>query len=64
MREAREAVAKLHGEWYAELLCLTNPLAAFLGQALGEQEEPLGLYDDMEAPTLWQRVRGKLTGKS
>lgn len=57
MRKARDLVAKRHGEGYADLICLHNPLAAFEGTPLGEQEM-LGLEteDDFKLPNWWQRL--------
>ena len=34
MREAFEAVAEKYGPDYAHLLCVTNPLAAFMGKPM------------------------------
>ena len=34
MRDAREAVAKKYGPAYADLLCVTNPMAVFQGKSL------------------------------
>ncbi len=48
MREAFELVAKKYGPDYARLLCVSNPLAAFMGKPLSPQVEPLDLYEDMK----------------
>lgn len=56
MSEAREWVAKKHGEAYATRLCVDNPLAVFEGRPLGEQDAPLNLFeeDDAEARPWWK----------
>ncbi|WP_263365759.1 tyrosine-protein phosphatase [Edaphobacter bradus] len=56
MREVFELVAQQYGPDYAHLLCVSNPLAAFLGKPLPGQLEPLGLYDDMKPKRWWQRL--------
>jgi protein-tyrosine phosphatase len=56
MREAFELVAKKYAPDYAHLLCVTNPLAAFTGAPLGQQMEPLNLYEDFKEPSWWRRV--------
>src|SRR3984957_7078964 len=48
MREAFELVAHKYGPDYAHLLCVSNPLAAFLGKPLPPQFEPLNLYDNLK----------------
>src|SRR5580658_7581724 len=59
MREAFELVAKKYGPDYARLLCVSNPLAAFLGKPLQPQLEPLNLYEDAEKKSWWQRLIGR-----
>jgi protein-tyrosine phosphatase len=59
MNEAFELVAKKYGPDYAHLLCVSNPLAAFLGKPMPPQLEPLNLYDDMEKKSLWRRLTGR-----
>lgn len=59
MNEAFEVVAKKYGPDYAHLLCVSNPLAAFLGKPMPPQLEPLNLYDDMEKKSLWRRLTGR-----
>ena len=59
MREAFEVVAKKYGPDYAHLLCVSNPLAAFLGKPLQPQLEPLNLYDEVKEKSWWQRVMGQ-----
>jgi protein-tyrosine phosphatase len=63
MRDARDAVAKKYGERYAENLCVTYPLAAFLGQQLEIEEEPKALYENLEEPGWWERFKGRFKGK-
>ena len=46
MRAAHDLVAKKYGVDYAERLCTTNPMAAYEGRGLPEQDEPLHLYED------------------
>jgi protein-tyrosine phosphatase len=46
LREAYEIVARTHGQECAERLCVTNPRAAFYGEPLPEQPEPLGLFEE------------------
>jgi protein-tyrosine phosphatase len=63
LSEAREIVARKYGAGYAELLCVTNPRAAFEGKPLPAQEEPLHLFDDREEKSWFQRLIGKLSGR-
>lgn len=56
MREAFELVARRYGSEYAHLLCVSNPLAAFMGKPLQQQAEPLNLYEDFKEPSWWRRV--------
>lgn len=56
MREAFEAVATKYGPEYAHLLCVSNPLAAFMGYPMPQQLEPLHLHADLEAKSWWQRL--------
>ncbi|HEV2645645.1 MAG TPA: CpsB/CapC family capsule biosynthesis tyrosine phosphatase [Acidobacteriaceae bacterium] len=60
MREAHDLVANKYGASYAHALCLTNPLAAFLGKTFEVAEEPHNLFEDVAEPTWWQRVSGAL----
>jgi protein-tyrosine phosphatase len=59
MREAFELVAKRYGPDYAHLLCVSNPLAAFTGNTLQGQMEPVGLYEDLAPKSWWQRLLGR-----
>jgi protein-tyrosine phosphatase len=56
MREARNVVANKYGARYAENLCVTYPLAVFLGERLELEEEPKGLYENLKEPGWWQRL--------
>jgi protein-tyrosine phosphatase len=53
MQEAHTLVANKYGHSYADLLCLDNPKAVLEGAPLPPQEEPLHLYEDMEAKSSW-----------
>jgi len=46
LREAYEAVVRTHGQDCAERLCVTNPRAAFYGEPLPEQPDPIGLLEE------------------
>ncbi len=59
MREAFEVVAEKYGPDYAHLLCVSNPLAAFMGKPMPEQLEPLQLYVDSPGESWWQRLIGR-----
>ena len=59
MREAFDVVAKKYGPDYAHLLCVSNPLAAFMGKPLQPQPEPLNLYEEFKEKSWWQRVTGQ-----
>ena len=61
MRRAHDLVATKYGASYAHALCVTNPLAAFLGKQFAVEEEPQDIYDDPEEPTMWGRVKELLT---
>lgn len=63
MREAHNLVATQYGASYAHALCLTNPLAAFLGKQFEVAEEPRGLFEDVKEPNWWQRVSAALSRK-
>ncbi len=58
MREAFELVANKYGPEYAHLLCVSNPLAAFMGKQLQPQPEPLNLYEESKEKSWWQRLMG------
>jgi protein-tyrosine phosphatase len=59
MQEAFEVVAQKYGPEYAHLLCVSNPLAAFMGKPLQPQLEPLNLYEDLKEKNWWQRLTGR-----
>jgi len=59
MREAFELVAKKYGPDYAHLLCVSNPLAAFMGKPMPPQLEPLNLYENLKEKSWWQRLMGR-----
>ena len=59
MREAMELVATKYGPDYAHLLCVSNPLAVFMGKPMPPQLEPLNLYEDMQEKSWWRRLLGR-----
>ncbi len=59
MRDAFDLVAKKYGPDYAHLLCVSNPLAAFMGKPLQPQPEPLNLYENLKEKSWWQRMTGQ-----
>jgi protein-tyrosine phosphatase len=61
IRDAHDLVATKYGASYAHALCLTNPLAVFLGKQFHVEEEPRGLFDDMPEPNWWQRVTSAIS---
>jgi protein-tyrosine phosphatase len=58
MREGHEALAKRYGKETAERLAVNNPRAVFLGERLGVQPEPIGLYEEFnqKKPGLLSRI--------
>ena len=58
MREAHNLVAEKYSASYAHALCVTNPLAVFLGKQFQVEEEPRDLYAEPKPPSLWQRLMG------
>jgi protein-tyrosine phosphatase len=56
MKDAHDAVARKYGPSYAHSLCVTNPLAVFLGKQFELEEEPHGLFDEPREPSWWQRI--------
>ncbi len=46
MRAAYQHVARAYGEACAERLCVTNPRAAFYGEPLAEQPDPMGIFEE------------------
>jgi len=61
MREAHDLVASRYGASYAHALCVTNPLAVFLGKQFTVEHDPEDVFDDFKVPTLWDRVKELLT---
>ena len=59
MRDAYELVVEKYGQEYAHALCVSNPLAAFLGKPMLPQTEALGLYKDLKVKSWWQRLLGR-----
>jgi protein-tyrosine phosphatase len=59
MREAFELVAKKYGPDYARMLCISNPLAAFTGNPMPPQAEPLHLYEDFKEKRWWEKLMGR-----
>jgi protein-tyrosine phosphatase len=59
MQEAFDLVAKKYGPDYAHLLCVSNPLAAFMGKPLPPQMEPLNLYEEDNPKSWWQKLTGR-----
>lgn len=59
MREAFELVAKKYGPDYAHLLCVSNPLAVFMGKPMPPQLELLNLYEDTNEKSWWQKLIGR-----
>src|SRR5271154_4106037 len=55
MQDAFDLVAKKYGPDYARLLCVSNPLAAFMGKPLAPQPEPIDLYEDFKDTSSWWR---------
>jgi protein-tyrosine phosphatase len=61
MRDAHTLVSDRYSTSYAHALCVTNPLAVFLGKQFEVEEDPHGLFDDVPEPNWWQRVTAVLT---
>ena len=60
MKQAHDLVAGKYGASYAHALCLTHPLAVFLGKQFSVEEEPHDLFDEVKEPNWWQRVTSAL----
>ncbi|MDP9039461.1 MAG: exopolysaccharide biosynthesis protein [Acidobacteriota bacterium] len=61
MRAAHDLVAERFSPSYAHALCITNPLAVFLGKPFEVEEQPRGLFAGEEKPPgIWQRLTGRL----
>jgi protein-tyrosine phosphatase len=59
IREAHDLVANKYGSSYAHSLCVTNPLAVFMGKPFEPIEEPRGLYEEVEEPGWWERMAAR-----
>jgi protein-tyrosine phosphatase len=59
LREAMEVVADRYSSDYAHLLCVSNPLAAFMDKPMPPQMEPLDLHEDSSQKSWWQRLTGR-----
>ena len=60
MRAAYELVAEKFSPSYAHALCITNPLAVFLGKHFDVEEEPRGLFQqEPEEPSIWERLTAR-----
>jgi protein-tyrosine phosphatase len=60
MREAHDIVANKFGSGYAHSICVTNPLAVFMGREFEPLEEPQGIFSEVKAPGWWERVTSRL----
>jgi protein-tyrosine phosphatase len=61
IRDAHDLVATKYGASYAHALCLTNPLAVFLGKQFEVEEEPRALFEDVQEPNWWQRFTAAMS---
>jgi protein-tyrosine phosphatase len=61
MKQAHDLVATRFGASYAHALCVTNPLAAFLGKPFEVEEDPHGIFEEVKEPNWWQRVSSALS---
>jgi len=59
MHEAFDIVAQRYGSDYAHLLCVSNPLAVFMGNPMPPQIEPLNLYEEFKEKSWWQRLMSR-----
>jgi protein-tyrosine phosphatase len=60
MREAHDIVANKFGSGYAHSICVTNPLAVFMGREFEPVEEPLGIFSELKQPGWWERMTARL----
>ena len=60
MREAHDIVASKYGSGYAHSICVTNPLAVFMGREFEPIEEPLGIFSELKQPGWWERMTARL----
>lgn len=56
MREAMDLIAQRYSPEYAHLLCVSNPLAAFMDKPMPPQPEPIDLYEDAKPRSWWHRL--------
>ncbi|MGD0799351.1 MAG: CpsB/CapC family capsule biosynthesis tyrosine phosphatase [Acidobacteriaceae bacterium] len=63
IKQAHDLVAERFGTSYAHALCVTNPLAVFLGKPFEVEEDPRNLFDEPKSPNWFQRVTSALTRK-
>lgn len=56
LSEAREWIAKKHGQDYAESLVTANPQAVFDGKTFEPTDEPIGLYQEFKDKSWWQHL--------
>jgi protein-tyrosine phosphatase len=59
MQAAFDLVAKKYGPEYARFLCLSNPLAAYMGKPMPQQAEPTQIHEDLKEKSWWQRMLGR-----
>ena len=59
MHAAFDLVAQRYGSDYAHLLCVSNPLAVFMGNPMPPQMEPLNLYEEFKEKNWWQRLMSR-----
>ena len=61
MAEAYMLLKTRYGQATADRLCIHNPRAAFLGQPMPPQPEPIGLLDEFKSPkrNLFGRILGR-----
>jgi protein-tyrosine phosphatase len=61
MKDAHNLVATRFSASYAHALCVTNPLAAFLGKPFEVEEDPRAIFEEVKEPNWWQRVTSAMT---
>lgn len=59
MKEAYEFVARHHGTEIAERLCVTNPRAAFFGEAMPPQPAPADTGEGRASRSFWKKLLGR-----
>ena len=60
MREAHDIVASKYGSGYAHSICVTNPLAVFMGREFEPIEEPQGIFSEVKQLGWWERMTARL----